>query len=714
MSNTSPNSNPLKPSFKKRLGNWVRTFPRWMLWAVGLSTAVLVVSGAGVFTWKVLKNRRQNAINEQWERFERALRTGADEEELQAAVAGVLALDPANDRAKRYEQALETGEGDKSDSAVCVLTMFQHLRKGALPEAAREARKRLAIEPNDWLARCVVAQAALAAGDRAAATAELDRLPDPKKVPPSPGAMRFAYDLYLRTGRDPTVFRRFVGDAVVDVLGSVSLEKHNAATKLQFLECYLLGFQGGQEKKLEERLALGATPAGKLADQAFQQASEANDEGQLVALGHVCNRLTEALALLLRDKQITPEQHAGLTHEYEQRVGRVWAAVRERFPKQPAAYHVLALWHTRGGRPTEARDVVVTGLKECGDNSQLLALYSQMLIREDKAADATAMLFAAAAKEPDNFILWLLTAETANAANRRDIALEACKRARKAAPNHPIALRTEAAIYLSVGRPNEAVQLLSQLGDDFLLAEPRLARAYVRSLVAAGLNVTAPQFLAAAEAAAFKADNPFPAVSAVSGLFDARYDETLSKLGGEVVQRLSARWPSDHGVLAVRALLLEQAAEYAHPRWEPGRVREAVFALERVKAGQSDDRDLAALLAWVRLKGANDPAAALRDAAPLAAAQDRGEPLVGLQSAVLGAVYVANKRPDDAVKVLELARKSGVATATGSIHLALAYHALGQAEKARAALDDARTRPMSDQDTADFASAQATILREKP
>ena len=43
-------------------------------------------------------------------------------------------------------------------------------------------RKRLAHEPNDWLARCTMAKAALLKGDRASALREVEQLPNPNNT----------------------------------------------------------------------------------------------------------------------------------------------------------------------------------------------------------------------------------------------------------------------------------------------------------------------------------------------------------------------------------------------------------------------------------------------------------------------------------------------------------------------------------------------------
>lgn len=714
MSVAVSSANPLKPSRWVRFRSWLNTFPRWVRWGVPVAFVLLTVAAGSAFAWKRAKNQKRNAVVEQWERFEKAAKT-ANEDDLEAAVNGVLAIDPTDDRAVRYKAALETGEAAEGDTALCFLTTVLHWKKNDLPAAAREARKRLVHAPNDWIARCIIAQAALTAGDPKAADEELSRLPDPVVSPPNNlSAVLLAHHLFSRTGRDQTALRRLVNDAVVDLLGSVTVEKNPPGAKAQLVECYLIGFDRTPNKPQLNRLSLGLTPAGKLLDQAIPEAAAKGDTAALARLGTVCNQFDDALDLLLRDKQITADQHAALARQHDDRTGKLWQAVTDRDPKAVAGYQFAALRHLRGGRVEAAREVVTAGLTACGDQPQLLALLTQLMVHDGQAADAARRSFLAAEREPANVVLWVIAAESAMAAGRRDIAMAACQKARDLAPANPFAIRTEVSVRLATGDAHGAVQLLQKLGEPALLADSRLGTAYTRSLAVAGLGVHIPDFLTKAEAAAVKAGSPATALGGLTGVAVGPYDPDTFKLAADLLDRLTNRWPSDTEVMRVRAALLRKAAEEAEPRWETGRVQAAVAALERVRATDPQSVDLAAALAWVRLKGANNPPEALRDATPIAAAADRGDPVPAAQLTVLGAVRLANKQIQPALASLELARKTGAGSASGSIHLSLAYHAAGRPDDARAMLADARNRPMTPQDATDFAAAQATVLREKP
>jgi Flp pilus assembly protein TadD len=180
----------------------------------------------------------------------------------------------------------------------------------------------------------------------------------------------------------------------------------------------------------------------------------------------------------------------------------------------------------------------------------------------------------------------------------------------------------------------------------------------------------------------------------------------------DAIDRVAARWPSAD-LTVLRAVELARAAEYQEPVWEPARLRAAVAALERARSSRPNDVDVAAALAWVRVKAEKAADKGLADVAPLITAFDANTPLSGSQLVSLGAVRLANGQKDKAVAALETARKTAPPSARGSVHLALAYHAAGKTAEAKVFLADARTRPMSPQDRLDLATAEATLLREK-
>lgn len=704
---------PYRKTLFGRVRHWWGSFPRWMRWT-GLACVLALIATGGVLAAnRRMKSSQSTAVRAGWERFEKAAKE-MDESELFAALDEVSAADPTDQRASDYRRALKSGEGSAADGALSTLLLIRHLRNNDLPAAAREARKRLEHEPNDWLARCTAAEAALKSDGLAAAKAELALLPNISRVPPSVLTLLYAHDLHTRTGADANQLRRFVNERVIDSLGSVAVEQHPPSAKVQRLRCYLLGFDTPPGEELGKRLASAVQPATRLADTALTELLKEDTTSTLVQLGLACDGLVVALHRLRKDGQITAAQFDGLSVEHEKRVERVWREVLSRKPKEPAAYLGLSRWYMRAGRRADARGIAADGLKECGDHVLLLAQYSGLLLRDADADDAANVTWAAAEREPRNVVYWLLAAEAAHAVPRRDRALIACQRVRALVPGHPRALWLESQILLDTGDSNGAIQLLRQLGEGAILSTTQLARVYSRALVEAGLGVTAPDLLTSAEAAGVKAGNPAVAAAVITGLSETNFDPTVSAATLSTADRLSDRWPADPTILSARAAALRQAAAEGTPPWDPIRTHPAVAALERALISHPDDLDVVSDLVWAKWKGEGAANRAWKAAEPLVRAHETSVALTGRQLTALGGAWLANGKPDQAVVVLVQAERIGPPTATASIHLARAYMELKKPTDARIALAAARGRRMSAQDQADHAAVSATLPREKP
>lgn len=659
--------------------------------------------GTAVVANKFDQRRRAEAAAEQWARFDTAARAG-DEAGMVSALDAVSAL-TADPQCDRYRQAIASGEAPPDDPRLCLLTTTLHARRGRWEEAAREARKRLAHEPGEWLPRCLVALAALAAGDPAAARAELDRLPDPAAGGPTPAGLLLAHDLFRRTGRDTTPLRRFVNDVVVDVLNSPGVDDDPPAVKVDLVDCYLLGFAGPADDPPPARLGGAVAAVVRLAD----AAALSDDPAVLTRLGGCCRRLAAAIGRLHRAGQMTAGQRDGLAGEHDARTVRVWRRVKERAPKTAAAYHGLAQAEVRAGRLPAAMEEVRAGLTECGNDPGLLALYSLLLRAADRTDEALRTLAAAADADPTNLPLLLLVAECAMDAPRRDVAAVALRHASRVAPADPRVIRLDVRLKLQAGDTHGALQRLRDLGEPAVLADPPLVRVYTRALRDAGLVVLVPDWLDRVG----RREDPAAAAAAARGLTDTAFDADLAPPALRLLDRTLARWPGDAGVLAARAVLLARWAEDGSPRWEPVRAREAAFALERVRAISPDDPDTAAMLGRLRLKGLNDPAKAAKDVGPLTDLRDRGGLLTGDQWTVVGMVQLANGQTEPAISALEAARKLGPPSAAVCVHLALAYHARGDTDRGRQLAATARRLPRTPQDDADLTALPAT-LRETP
>ncbi len=688
-------------------------FPMWMrLLACALILAGLAVGAYYQFKLRPEARQRQRT-SELWVGFDRAAKAG-DEEELHAILDELLKLNPDDALALQRKRALETGSADESDTAMPVLTLPKHLKAGLWPEAEREATKRLVHQPKDWLARCTLTKAAMIRGDRQAAIAELDRLPDPKDSAANitPASLLFAFDLFRELDRDPAHLRQFVRDVVIESARSSAADGFPVAVKAQLVECYLDGFEPTSDRPQPSGLSRGVLAIGRLID--LSLADSTLETATLLKLGLSCNRLGPALALLRREGQITAEQYPTLAADHDAQSTRVWQSVVARDPKAAPAYHGLAITALRANDGAEARRQVDRGLEACGDHPQLLALYSLLLRTDEDIAPLLSRLSKAAEKDPKNVSLWLLVAETAEVAGRRDLALDACAKARAVDAKNPWALRTEARIYIESGgaHTQTGLERLAALGEA-LPGDPLAARLYVRGLAEAGMDPLLEAFLDRVEAASLNRGSSKAIGQALRGIADGPFRPALAELAIRKSKGQLERYPGDAELLAVQALAYFRSAERDEPRWADTATNGAVRCFEQLQGKTPENLDVAASLAWARLKGKREPLQAQRDAAPLAAAAEQGLPMTAFQWQVLGAVHLANDRRDDAIRDLEKARRVSKNSAGVHIHLALAYHAQGRKEQARAALELARSLPRSPQEQADYLDAFAILQREK-
>jgi tetratricopeptide (TPR) repeat protein len=672
---------------------------------------LVLVGGAGAGGYYAFHTRmetlRHRRVNEAWGRFNAAIRNN-DEEAMQAALADVKAADPADVRAATWGHVLETGEGDPGDPATVYVSLIRNLRTGKPEDAAREAQKRLEHEPKDWLARCVLASAALARKDRDEANRELDQLPPPddRRANVTPSGLLMAFKLYRVLGRDAAPLRAFAQSYVLPFLRTATAKGFSPVQKADLIETYLESFDPTDTRQ-PVGVQQGWTPAARLANQALDDALEAGDAVALARIGRIGSPMARALRVLQHHKQVDAQQFADLNKELEDRTRRAWEALKAKDPKNPEPYRGLAELHWRAGTPDSRRaawDTVAEGLQTAGGDPQLYEVFSQILKQVGAPHAAWAELSRAAESAPDKPVLWVLAADAALAAGRRDLTLAACQKIREKDPESRWATWTEARSWLASGFPQKALDQLTKLGEPALAAEPAAARAYTRALTETGQEARVEGFLALAE----KANTPHPAAAALAGWAEALpVDPARSRKVAARTERLLSRWPDDANLFRVRADALFRAAEEGDPPWEPTRVREAVLAAERLRAKLPADPQAATELGWLRL-AENNPDRARYDTAPLRT-PDAAPTLSLRQQELLGAIDRQTGKLDDAVRTLERAAGDPSAPAGVLVQLALAYHARGQLDAARSTLSRARNLPRTPREQANYVAAVGVL-----
>jgi predicted Zn-dependent protease len=669
---------------------------------VPLAAAILAALGGGGYYLAELRGERvrQSQIVMAWQEFESKAAGGAETDELIAVIDRVIALNPDDPVAARRRAELEAESADPDDPAMAAMLLRRHYVHNRIDSAAREAEKRLAARPNDWLAHCALAARGLARRDAAAAAPHLDAL----ATPDSPGngidpfGMLTAIGLLTAAGRDARPVRAFVIEKVLPSFRGEQVVLFPPVVQAGLIALYADAFAAGPDAA--PALAGYWAPAARLAALALDEATKAGSTLALVMLADQGPILAAGLAGLRVAGQVTPEEAKALAAELEERTRTAWRAVREKDPKAAAAYQGLALSYLRGGDPAAAGREVADGLRACGDEPRLLALASLLMQREDRADEAMALLLTAAGRNPNSAALWLTAAEAAAAARRRDVALAACQKARAVAPTLGAAVYLEAQLWLEAGKPAEALVLLRKFSEAELAREPAAAHGYARALVEAGEANALDGFLKKVEAAARAANRPAVWVAALRGVFDAPPDPDRAAKVAEAAGHVVALWGTDPAAALLRAEAAARQIDLG--RGSDALARQAVQAFELAAALNPADLRAAGGLAWLRVRTGGDPRRALKDAAPLAAA----EATLPVESAeVLGYVYLANGRADDALRVLDRARRSRQVTAGCLVQLARAYHARGQKADAAAALAAARRMPQSGHEQADFRAA---------
>lgn len=679
---------------------------RFAPWPVKIMLALVFVAGPAAILYHLGVRKLRNANTQQqvqeWRGFEEGAKR-LDDDQMLVALDRVLAVNPGDAIALGRKRAIETGEADPADQTMVILSLRRHLRANRLADAEREARKRLAAEKADWLSRCVVAAAHLQRGDRDGAAAELDQLPAPghQSARLDPGGLLYAYRLFRGVGKDPAPLRQFTQGVILPLLKSTQTARMSAAEKTALVECYAETFDPAAARQPAVLVEAWAVAA-KLLDAAADEAAEARDVGTLARVGRVGGTLEAGLAALRRADQVTEAEHPALLGDLRERSRRAWEGVLANDPASPDGHRGLAtvLLRTLDTAPaedkarvyTQARDVLVKGLKAKADDPELARLFARLLTAEGRPLEAAQLLLAQARQHPDQTVWWGLTVEAALAANRRDVALEACAQLRAKDPDNRWAAATEARLRVEGGQPTNALALLARLGDDALVRDPLSAYSYARALAETGAADRLTGFLSRLAGA----DQPVVAGAAARGLTDA-----VGLTPADVQARLAGlleRYPEQPELLRARAVATYRAAEHGEPLWEVQRLTAAVRATEQALSHLPDDLDLVTQLGWLRLAERNLPAAA-RAVAPLKAAGDR---LSARQHELLGAVALAADDLPTATRHLEKATRSADPPAGAFALLARVYHAAGQRGQARATLEGARGRSRSPREQAEY------------
>lgn len=680
--------------------------------------AVLFVGflGGSAYVIKYFASRRADAsVAYLWKEYATAAHS-TDVPEMIDALQKIIALKPDEHGARERLQALTTGSADPSDGPTCWLLTRVHIRNNDWTSAAREARKRLESEPMDWLSHCVLAKEALARNDRSAADAHFEKIANVQSNPSHPdlGLILFAIELRERAGKDCTELRSFILSKVLPSLRSVTnLSQIAAAGKIQIVYSFASAVVNATDAALPGTMQYWAF-ASQLAEETIRQATE---EKSLTVLGQsavVHQLMGQCIGRYRQSGLINATDAQAMLTELDRRTERIWAGFKLADPRHPDGYAGTASYHLKANRLAEAEAEAVEGIQNAGPYPQLLNIITQVCAKRGVPERALDLAQKVARKNPDHPGCWQSLVDAALASNRRDVAIDACKEARRANPNLPWPNLVEGQLLLEHGDGNKALEMLNKLPESIRKTNPYAARIYSRALVSSGNEVLAPDFVKAVIFDAESKDQPALAAAVIQGLNDAPFAVSRADLVINQCNRIVARWPGLNEQTTeihwIRAIHLAKAAEFDTPRWDAGRVATSLRAFDQLRIRFPGDIRGPIYQATLRLRGLKQPEFAF----------DALKPILGSEAEwtkeareIIGTVLVANKDYSEAVKVLGPLVASVSPSPTALTQYALALHGKSDSRAAKQTLRSASFLPMNDREREEYVSA-ALIIRESP
>lgn len=652
---------------------------------IRLFVSALILIGLGAVSagivYRYLSREKQlfnfQLAGQRWEQLE-GRAAAQDVAGVREALATIETLTPDDPRLLRWQRALDAGHADENDSTMVRFVMNQLLRAGRVDDAAREASAFVARYPKDWQARCILAHSALEHGDRSKTRQHLSELPNvlDLKKNPGPGPILYAIRLHRQLGLPDAELLSFLSTNILPELESSQASFASLAEKLQILEAFELV---GASSKPMDNVAPYWVPIATLGRQVLEDRNASCDD--LVRLSYLFEGQLSVLLELRRQNRLPAAEISKLYRELESRIEAAWLRVLACDARQPAAYIGLALANQRTGKSGEAVATLTRGLSACGDRTELLAAFAAVQRHHDPQ-EALDLLQRAAREHPEDDALKRLVAETAMRISRADVALAICDEAIAKNLDLPWARRVRAKIMVEQNRPSEAITALEPIRTD-LLRSASDAELWVTALAQANEAVRIEQALADAKV------NSAPVTLYVRcgrALLRAERIDLAERWAAEAL-----RVSSNHrDARVLHADCLRAWAEKdAAPEWNSDRVRAAVRACEWLRQIEPDNLEFANNLAWLQLKGLQQPALALSTAAPLRDCESSPQQLLPEMLETLGAIYLELGQTEKAARLFERAIRESQPSPSLLIHLARAYLRLGRRDAAKHCIDRA-------------------------
>jgi tetratricopeptide (TPR) repeat protein len=708
----------------------VRVMPWWQR----LVLLLLIVVATGASAYFLLQyraeERRKGEISARWKEFE-VHAAKFDAPKMTATLQRLEQLQPGDPLVKKRQESLARGSAEADDAVMNVYWMKMNRVSGKFDAEVAEARKRIVTAPDDWLARCILAHAALIEmlkvetaelkeKKKAEAMAHLAAMPSPfeSSALVGPGDLDYALLLFRYLERDDKSLRRYRATRIAPLIKDPEIIRHDPRLLFQLLRSYVSAFE---DMGTYDELIGYWVGSNRIAQ--FLAQDPASSFEMLTALGDVQINQLLVLKSLAANQKIPDDSARAFQDELVERIIGIWKKVRDMRPDAPDGYFGLAKIEEMQQHIDSALSLLRQAREKSGDDEAYLRREARFQQAYGRVGAELDLLQDASAKYPERESLLRLVADAAERAGRTDKALEAARQARKIDPKQTWTGIMEARILIGQEKTDEALEVLKQ----FKLVgvkDPVVAELYVRTLSLKSPKEVRP-FLDKMLTEATSADQVVPSLWAAqrAGLVDdvADVSAQLAKKFLDYNRNLLLVVGDSNGASA------EPKTETG--AWNDSKLVIATQAYKAVQQMEPDNLEVANSLACYYLKGQKSPGSAERAAGPLYKAEKEGHSLPSYMLDTLGAIELYQGRDDAArirfLQALEAQRTSaafGVFTSNSSlpgsseiyVHLAKAYLGLNQNDEARLWLNKAASLSRSPRVSQELKQAQKLLLEKKP
>jgi len=680
-----------------------------------LSASVLAVLAIAGF-WSVhylftLRTERQ--VTRAWKSYDEHVKAGRLGE-ARNALLELQRLNPNNPRVKKRLESLETGKAELDDQPLVQALMRDHLRKAEFAAAVGEAGKLIQASPRSWEAHCVLLHDALKRKDHRDIKTHLEMMPFTGEVkePIHPGPALYGIYLFSQL-KEAERLRDVVGyvtSRVVPALLAPDMDKADAGSKLQVLQCYQQALF-----RLDARpdLLRFLSPALKLARTILEARSV--EVPQLILLAQLQTGQLPFLEAFHSRQLLTKEQLEDLSQATRELILQILDKVLELDRGNVQAYVGKALFALQQNDDAAAMRILDEGIGHCKGHPNLMVLKAQLLRKNDPDAGLKFLerwttdpasgrdLLREAPEDPGVLALCRLMATAALDVSRLDKALAACREALRRQPDLYWARRMEGDVCLQMGRPTEAYGALKSIRHQ-LSQDDKGVGLFVRALCEVGAADEAEKYLeeickekASAKALLSGAEALLARADEVH--LDGRSEEAarLMTVAGRWAQQTLEQDSKNTRARQIYADSLRQRAETSAGTWDLPLVREAIKEYEQVLLADENNLTVVNNLVWLKLKALNAPEEAERSAEPLIRAEN-GSEMTPARLGTLGLLYLRLGKIEQARKVLERVVKLQTRPSY-YYHLAEVYLAQNRLTEANTCLEEAGSLPRTARET---------------